>query len=99
MNGFHLDLPDDKALAKKVIEANVAHEAARLQQGVLGRFFGDVGNKPGNIAGFAIILSALMITLTLFAPVASDVPRREVLVLFGGIFTSALGFLFGRSTR
>jgi hypothetical protein len=59
----------------------------------------DVVNKPGNIAGFAIILSTVMIALAMFAPLPADVPRRELFVPFFGLLTSAFGFLFGKTTR
>jgi hypothetical protein len=98
MSQLQLNLPDDKALARKVLDADSEHKSARLQQGWLGCFFGDQANKPGNIAGLVIILSMLAMLASVLLPIAADVSRRELLVLFGGLATSALGFVFGRAS-
>ena len=90
------DLPDDKALAKKIIDAEAERANLRTTMGWLGIAFGDVTHKPGNIARFAMILATAMILIAMAVPQNVEIPRREIFILFGGVFTSALGFLFGK---
>lgn len=64
----------------------------------MGMLFGGATEKPGNIAGFAILISFIGIMALLIAPESASFPKREALTLFGGIITGALGYLFGRAT-
>lgn len=65
--------------------------------GVIGAFIGGGAEKPGNVAYFAIVFSFCVILALCFAP-DPGLPKSQLFTLFGGIVTSALGFLFGRST-
>ena len=66
--------------------------------GWVGRVFGHGREKPGNIAGAAIVMSMAMIVLTmLMAQANPNLPKNELFTLFGGIVTLALGYLFGKS--
>ena len=89
------ELPDDTALAKKVIEGHTAYETTRMQQGWLGLVFGDVANKSGNVAGFAIVVAFMMMLALMFAPVAAALAEK-LFVFFGGVITLALGYMFGK---
>jgi hypothetical protein len=65
----------------------------------MGRIFGSAAEKPGNIAGFAIIAFSGMFALVLFF--GSDTPsltKKDALALIGGFISLAFGFIFGRST-
>jgi hypothetical protein len=75
------------------------HAAKKLEIGWLGVVFGDAAEKPGNIAAVAMLLAFLMIAILYFAPDSPNIPKREMVTLWGSIITGALGFLFGRSSR
>ena len=64
--------------------------------GWVGRAVGSSGEKPGNIAAIAIVGSLIMIGLVYFF--GPEGPKGELMTLFGGVITLALGYLFGRST-
>jgi hypothetical protein len=70
-----------------------------MDMGLIGRIFGSVTEKPGNIAGFAMIVFSVMFAAVLFW--GADTPslsRKDALVLVGGFISLTLGFIFGRST-
>lgn len=93
-----IDLPSDKELAGKIVEAETQHTARKMEMGWVGRLFGGATEKPGNIAGAVIVLSMMMIAVASFWPPNDpQFPRRELFTLFGGLATLALGYLFGRS--
>jgi hypothetical protein len=65
--------------------------------GWLGQIFGTVSEKPGNIAGIAVVASILIIALMIFfGPKGGNVPEGQLYTLFGSIITGALGYLFGK---
>lgn len=94
-----IELPADKDLAGKVLEAHSQETSQKMQMGIMGRLFGSASDKPGNIAGFAIVVFS-----TMFAGVliwGNDTPslsKKDALVLIGGFISLTLGFIFGRST-
>ena len=93
-----IELPKDQELAGKVIASQTRQEEQKLEMGWIGRCFGSVEHKPGNIAGIAILGSILMVlAIVFFAPAGA--PTGELYTLFGGIITLALGYLFGRGGR
>lgn len=95
-----LELPKDKELANKVIEAHHIERTRSIDAGWMGTIFGFSTEKPGNIAGFAIVLSFLaIIGVLIFMPDSSSFTKKDAMGLFGGIITLALGFLFGRATN
>lgn len=65
----------------------------------MGILFGHSNEKPGNIAGFAIIVACVMIGIIGWLPASPDFPKRELLMLFAGVVPGALGFVFGRSGK
>ena len=82
------------------INTGAKQASKKLEIGWMGRLFGDASEKPGNIAGLAIILAFLMLVFVLYAvPDTATAPKREAVTLLGGIITGALGFLFGRTSR
>jgi len=87
-------------MANQVIKPTNAHiqqAAKKLEIGWMGFIFGDATEKPGNIAGAAMLLGFLGIMLVaIWMP---DGPNKgSLLTLFGSIITGAVGFVFGRST-
>ena len=67
----------------------------KLEIGWMGLLFGDASEKPGNIAGLAVLLAFVMLVIVLWvAPDSPTTPKREAVTLLGGIITGALGFLF-----
>lgn len=85
-------------LDSKLLRQEAQNKARKIEVGMVGQFLGNATEKPGNIAGIAIVLSFAMLVLLMYAPTVNDVPKRELYTLFGGIITSAFGFLFGRTT-
>jgi len=71
--------------------------------GIVGSLFGGIHEKPGNIAGLAIVVSLAILVMVFFVsyfwPNTNNVPVGELMTLFGGIITLALGYLFGKSTK
>lgn len=90
-----IHLPDNPRLAAKVIDAEAQNSARRTERGIMGVLFGVAKEKPGNIAGFVIIISCLMIIH--LARIASDpeLPKRELITLFASLIQGALGYVFG----
>jgi len=71
-------------------------QSKKLEIGWMGLIFGDVANKPGNVAAVAIVLAFILLAVALFIG-PNDAPRGQAITLFGSIITGALGYLFGRS--
>lgn len=90
-----IQLPSDPNIATKVLEAESQKTARSLERGLMGIIFGIAKEKPGNIAGFAIIVSCGMIVFLALLPPVADFPKKELITLFGSIITSALGYVFG----
>lgn len=71
--------------------------------GMVGSLFGNIHEKPGNIAGLAIAVSLVLLLVVFFVsyfwPNTNNVPVGELTTLFGGIITLALGYLFGKSSK
>jgi hypothetical protein len=95
--GNRIELPSDKELASQVL--TLEYSSRVMERGWMGRIFGSVADKPGNIAGFAIVAFSAMFAIVLFW--GTDTPslsKKDALVLVGGFVTLTLGFIFGRST-
>jgi hypothetical protein len=94
-----LDLPTDLQLATMVLEYETNRTTRSLEMGLIGRIFGSVQDKPGNIAGFAIIASFLILIAVLFVSAKDPNFKTDALLpVFTGIITLALGYLFGKSS-
>jgi hypothetical protein len=80
-------------------ESHIQQAAKKLEIGWMGLLFGDATEKPGNIAALAILLAFVGILIAaIFVPDVANSPKRDLITLFGGIITGAMGFLFGRSS-
>ncbi|GEP00633.1 hypothetical protein [Methylobacterium haplocladii] len=94
-----LDLPPDKTLATRVIETEAEHNTRKLERGLMGLIFGLATEKPGNIAGFALIAFCLMFAgVLIWGTDSSSLSKKDVLSLIGGFITLTLGFVFGRTS-
>ena len=83
-----IELPEDPKLAGKILDAQARSETRRQEMGWGGKLFGNANEKPGNIAGFAILFSILMIAALVFlAPSDKQIPFNELYTLFGGIIS------------
>jgi hypothetical protein len=98
-----LELPAQPELASKVVESQTRREEKALEMGWVGFLFGSGSEKPGNIAGIVIALSIIALIIIFFIgyfyPNTNNAPTRELITLFGGIVTLALGYLFGKSGK
>jgi hypothetical protein len=93
-----LELPKNLALRGKVIDAQIEHESRRLERGIMGAILGSGPDKPGNLAGFAIVVSCFMILALAWFAKPDTVPWRELIMIFGTAIPTALGYFFGYLT-
>lgn len=93
-----IQLPKDPRLAGQLLQSHAATQAAKVKRGAIGWLFGMGTEKPGNIGVFAFGVAAALFLVVLFSPAVPDFPKSEALLTFGGIMTTALGFIFGRVT-
>ena len=91
---------DDKEIAKLNVSYAHALREKTTDMGLLGHIFGgSVAQKPGNIAGFAIIVFSLMFAgVLIWGADTPSMSKKDELVLVGGFISLTLGFIFGRST-
>ncbi len=95
-----LELPKDKELAGKVLQAQSDQETKKIERGFMGRLFGMATEKPGNIAGFVILTSLFAIVLIIVAmPDGASVTKRDAIGGFVGLITLSLGYIFGKSHK
>jgi hypothetical protein len=93
-----LTLPSNLQLAVKVLEYETQRTAKALEMGWFGRVFGTIQEKPGNIAGAAIVASFFVLVVVLIVSAKDPAFRTDALIpVFTGIITLALGYLFGKS--
>jgi hypothetical protein len=90
---------DDREIAR--LNALHIHKSKekQIEMGLVGKLFGSVSEKPGNIAGFAMIAFCLMFAgVLIWGGDSSGLTKKDELVLIGGFISLTLGFIFGRST-
>jgi hypothetical protein len=68
-----LELPDRPELASKLVESHTRQSERRLEMGIIGALFGKMQEKPGNVAGFAIIVSLLLLILILWSAIFGQI--------------------------
>jgi hypothetical protein len=90
-----IDVGNDSRLKGKLIDAETQHAARRIERGAMGWLLGLGDEKPGNVAGFAILIACLMIIALGLINFGPDVPRRELIMLIAGIIPGSLGYYFG----
>ncbi|MGO9232829.1 MAG: hypothetical protein ACLP4V_01590 [Methylocella sp.] len=93
------DLPTDPILAVKVVEHEARKGERSQEMGLMGRIFGFASEKPGNIAGFLLIVFSCVFCLELVWGVDSpSLSKKDALSLIGGFITLTIGFVFGHTT-
>jgi hypothetical protein len=87
-------------MANQVVKPTNAHiqqANKKLEIGWMGIIFGDAAEKPGNIAGAAMLLGfAGAIAIAIWMPDGAN--KASLLTLFGSVITGSIGFVFGRTT-
>ena len=93
-----IDWPKDKELAGKIAAAHAAQESQKLEMGLMGRLFGSVAHKPGNIAGFALIMfSIIFVAVLIWGVDSTSLSKKDALTIVASFITLSLGFIFGHS--
>jgi hypothetical protein len=96
----NIQLPDDKTLARRIVDSQAKRDERKTEMGMLGRIFGSVSDKPGNIAGVVVLASfAALLGLLATAIFKPDVKMDVLLPIFTGMITLALGYLFGKGDQ
>ena len=93
--------PDDNEIARINAVQSHALKEKKTDMGIIGSFFGSVAEKPGNIAGFSMVVFCLMFAGVLIFGVDNtnvSITKKDELAIIGGFITLTLGFIFGRST-
>src|ERR1700691_4619767 len=84
--------PDDHEIARLNLTQQHASQSKRIDMGLVGRLFGSVAEKPGNIAGFAIIAFCLMFAgVLIWGGDSPSLSKKDELVLVGGFISLTLG--------
>ena len=96
MAGFVL--PSDPELAKSVVESRMRFHERWMEIGLIGLLFGSSREKQGNIVGATIITCVVLIVVVGFSS-SENLPKSELLTLFGTIATLALGYTLGRQDK
>jgi hypothetical protein len=87
--------PEDKDLARMLVQAEVQQSERSQQMGRLGSWLGSRENAPTYIAGIMACFFALVIAAIVFVPMGEGLTRQDALQIIGGFFLAALGYLFG----
>jgi hypothetical protein len=93
-----IHLPEDKELAKMVMQAETQRVERSQEMGRIGGLFGSRQNAPTYIAGVVACFFALVLAAIVFLPIGEGLTRVDALQVVGGFFLAALGYLFGSIT-
>lgn len=66
-----------------------------MEMGKIGLWLGSREHAPTTIAGIISLFLALLLAVTMFAPLGAGLDRVQALQIVGGFFLAALGYLFG----
>ena len=92
--------PDDREIAQINITQEHASRSQKMDMGYMGRLFGSIQHKPGNIAGFVVVSSFILLAIVLiWVPDTPSLTKKDALLIVGGFISLGLGFLFGRSSN
>lgn len=92
------NLPRNTELAKHVVDAQQATEAAKIEGGWLGVVFGLRSGAAHNVAGVAVVFGLLvMLAVGIWGSDGATYGRREAIAIFSNIVTLSLGYLFGKA--
>lgn len=93
----YTNLPQNRDIATRVIDATSALELKRAEMGFLGRLLGDEKHRPGSIAFITILVSLCALCGAFFFLPHTDPARVAAIALFGGTVTTCVGYLFGKA--
>ena len=94
-----LELPQDPILASKVVDLEARKHERWQDGGLMSGIFGFSAEKPGNIAGFVLVISfALFGCVLMWGSDTQSISKKDELIIIAGFISLALGFVFGRST-
>jgi len=94
-----LQIPNDKDLAIRVVEAQSEQMKRNQEVGLVGKVFGDASNKSGNIAGLSVLASFLLFACVLiWGEDTASLTKKDALLLVSSFVTLTLGNLFGQSS-
>ena len=91
-----LQLPDNPALAKKVLDNEKEKELRKTEIGYLGRIWGVSSSVPNNIAALTIIV-LLIVGCVLTLVIIDTTFSKYLWSLISSIISLSLGYLFGES--
>lgn len=92
------NLPRNTELAKHVVDSQTATEAAKIEGGFLGSFFGIRAGAAYNVAALAVVVGMLvMLGVGIWGEDSTEFGRKEALAITSNIVTLSLGYLFGKS--
>ena len=94
----HANLPQDPAVAGKVVDAQAANEKVRLERGVIGWLFGSRDHVPNNVAGLIVVGGFVAVCIILQGD-GEFASKKDALAAISSLITLALGFLFGRASK
>ena len=93
-------LPDDKELAKKIIDNESQADKERRNNGFLGKIFGHKDSAPFYITG--IVLISLVLFLIFYMFLGNDTEtttKKDVMTAILPVITSIIGFFFGQKEK
>ncbi|NML55775.1 hypothetical protein [Chryseobacterium cheonjiense] len=96
----NVTLPKDKELAKQVIESQSEAAAKAIDQGWLGKIWGNSLNAPNNIAGLTVIcliLVGIIYTISTSQVKSEDLNLsiKDFWAIITPLITLSIGYLFG----
>ena len=95
-----VQLPQDPKIAGKIIDAEHEQASRRIERGMMGWLLGSGSEKPGNIAGFVVVVSFFLFGgLLIWGLDTPSLSKKDALLLVASFITLSLGYIFGRSTR
>ena len=97
-----VNLPKDKELAKQLLDSQNEIEKQKINQGFLGKIWGNSSSIPNNIAALSAVI---LITVGIFYTCAMMNTKTENISLsikdfwsiISPLITLSIGFLFGDS--
>src|SRR5690606_17443761 len=99
-----VNLPKDKELAKQVLDNHNELAKQKIDQGILGKIWGNSTNIPYNIAALSIIFLILTGILYTYCCLWLNVneislPIKDFWAIITPLITLAIGYLFGDKTK
>lgn len=95
----HLKLPNDKELAKAIVDADTKKSDKLIDRGWFGVAFGTGPEKSGNVAGFVAIMSfTAFCYILVFGEDRQGFTVHDQALLILSVVTSSLSFMFGKAS-